>query len=475
MVNRIFSIIGWVGTALVFASLAIRFGLPAKDQYAYYLAVGGLVCMILYMAGQWREIGRFFGRRQARYGSLAASSVLIVLGILVAINYIGKQQSKRWDLTAAKQFSLSDQTRNVLAKLDAPLHIAVFTQQQDFQPYQDRLKEYEHGSKQVTTEFIDPDIKQTIAKQNEVQQYGTMVFTYKGRTERATSNTEQDITNAIIKVVSGQQRKVYFAQGHGEKDPTASERDGYGGIADALKRENYNVEKVVLAQQGGVPDDAAIVVIAGPRNDFFPPEVDALKKYLAKGGELLIAIDPPDTDEHYLERTLRLPHCFWCYQPPQIPADVTPLPALTSGFVTFASFNNFMKASQPALRLWSRIMAGLPGSRLLIHAHPGSHRDRVRALFAGAGIDSSRLEFFGFLPTDQFLRLHQRVDIALDSFPFNGGTTTCDALWMGVPVVSLRGSTAVGRAGASILSNVGLPEFSFSWTSWCEAQRTGLT
>jgi ABC-type uncharacterized transport system involved in gliding motility auxiliary subunit len=309
MVNRIISIIGWIGTALVFASLAIRFGLPAKDQYAYYLAVAGLVCMVLYMLGQWREIARFFSRRQARYGSLAASSLLIVLGILVAINYIGKQQSKRWDLTAAKQFSLSDQTRNVLAKLDAPLHITVFTQQQDFQPYQDRLKEYEHGSKQVTTEFIDPDIKQTIARQNQVTQYGTIVFNYKGRTERVTSNTEQDITNAIIKVVSGQQRRVYFTQGHGEKDPTSAERDGYNGIADALKRENYTVDKVVLAQQGAVPDDASIVVIAGPRNDFFPPEIDALKKYLAKGGKLFMGLDPPDkADSPPLTNLIALAH-----------------------------------------------------------------------------------------------------------------------------------------------------------------------
>src|ERR1700681_1857262 len=309
MVNRIFSIIGWFGTALVFASLAIRFGLPAKDQYAYYLAWGGLVCMLVYMLGQWREIAKFFGRRQARYGSLAASSTLIVLGILVAVNYIGKQQSKRWDLTAAKQFSLSDQTRNVLAKLDAPLHITVFTQQQDFQPYQDRLKEYEHGSKQVKTELIDPDIKQTIARQNQVTQYGTIVFNYKGRTERVTSNTEQDITNGIIKVVSGQQRKVYFTQGHGEKDPTSAERDGYNGIADALKRENYTVDKVVLAQQGAVPDDASIVVIAGPRNDFFPPEIDALKKYLAKGGKLLMELDPPDkADSAPLTNLIALAH-----------------------------------------------------------------------------------------------------------------------------------------------------------------------
>ena len=94
--------------------------------------------------------------------------------------------------------------------------------------------------------------------------------------------------------MSGQQRKVYFTQGHGEKDPTSTERDGYSGIADALKRENYAVEKTVLAQQGAVPDDASIVVVAGPKNDFLPPEIDALKKYLDKQGKLLLALDPPD-------------------------------------------------------------------------------------------------------------------------------------------------------------------------------------
>lgn len=300
MANRIFSIIGWVGTALVFSAVTIWVvgktrALPAQwDSFQYYLALGGLACMLVYMASQWRDIGSFFGRRQARYGTLAASSVLIVLGILVAINYIGSSQNKRWDLTANKQFSLSDQTRNVLTKLDAPLQLMVFTQNTDFQPFQDRLKEYEYASKQVTTEYIDPDQKQTIARQNQVQQYGTIVINYKGRTERVTSNTEQDITNGIIKVVSGQQRKVYFTQGHGEKDPTSAERDGYNGISEALKRENYLVEKTVLAQQGAVPDDASIVVVAGPKNDFFAAEVDALRTYLNKQGKLLLALDPPD-------------------------------------------------------------------------------------------------------------------------------------------------------------------------------------
>ncbi len=126
MVNRILSLIGWLGTALVFVAVAIRFGYPAKEQYAYYLAWGGLVCVLLYTLGQWREIANMFGRRQARYGTLAATSVLVVLGILIAINYIGAQQHKRWDLTANKQFSLSDQTRNIVTKLDAPLQVQVF-------------------------------------------------------------------------------------------------------------------------------------------------------------------------------------------------------------------------------------------------------------------------------------------------------------------------------------------------------------
>jgi ABC-type uncharacterized transport system involved in gliding motility auxiliary subunit len=294
MVNRILSLVGWIGTAMVFVAVAIRFGLPAKEQYAYYLAWGGLICVLAYTLGQWREIVKVFARRQTRYGTLAATSVLVVLGILVAINYIGSRQNKRWDLTANKQFSLSDQSKNVIAKLDAPLQVLVFAQEPEFPRYQDKLKEYTYGSKQVTAEYIDPDKKPAVAKQNQIQQYGTIVFNYKGRTEKVTTDSEQDITNGIIKVVTGQQRKLYFTQGHGEKDTANSEREGYNGVAAALGRENYTVEKLVLAQTGAVPDDASGVIVAGPRTDFLAPEVDALKKYLEKSGKLLLELDPQD-------------------------------------------------------------------------------------------------------------------------------------------------------------------------------------
>src|SRR3954471_17544079 len=292
MLNKILNIIGWIGMGMVGVAVAIRFGYPAKEQYAFYLAWGGLVAVLLYTLGQWREIATAFSGRQARYGTLTGVSVLVVLGILVAINYIGKKQNKRWDLTANKQFALADQTRNVLAKLDAPLQVQVFAKEQDFPTFQDKLKEYTYASKNISADYVDPDKKPNVAKQAGIQAYNTLVFNYKGRSERITSDSEQDITNGIIKVVSGQQRKVYFTQGHGEKDTAASDRDSYSGINQALGKENYGVDKVVLAQTGAVPADATVVVVAGPKNDFFPQEVDALKTYLGKSGKLLLMLDP---------------------------------------------------------------------------------------------------------------------------------------------------------------------------------------
>jgi ABC-type uncharacterized transport system involved in gliding motility auxiliary subunit len=313
MLSRITNIIGWIGFAVVIAAAGIRvgdtFGYSAYDKYASPLAIAGLILLVIYILGQWREIAKMFSHRQARYGTLAGVSVLVVLAILIAINYIGTKQNKRWDLTSNKQFSLSDQTRNVLQKLDAPLNVMVFTKENDFQPFRDKLREYEYASKQVSAEYIDPDKKPAIASQNQIQAYGTILFKYKDRSERVTSDSEQDITTAIIKVVQGTTKKVYFTSGHGEKDATSPDRDGYKAIADAMGHENYTVDKLVLAQSGSVPDDASVVIVAGPKTDFFPNEITALKNYLAKQGKLLLELDPPErVDSAPLTNLIALAH-----------------------------------------------------------------------------------------------------------------------------------------------------------------------
>jgi ABC-type uncharacterized transport system involved in gliding motility auxiliary subunit len=294
MTNRIFSLVFWLGVVLVVAALAIRLGVPAQNEYANYLAWGGIACMVLYSLTQWREVAEIFSHRRARYGTLAATSTFVVLGILVAINLIGQRQNRRWDLTAAQQYSLSDQSRNVLAKLDAPMQVSVFAEESRFPEFRDRLREYEYASSQLTTEYVDPDRRPAAAQQAGVQQYGTILVSYKGRSERTTMNTEQDITNTIIKVITGQQKKVLFTQGHDERDPTSGDREGYSAVAEKLKLENYTVERFVLAQQGAVPEDASAVVVAGPRTDFLAPEIEALEKYLGQAGKLLLLLDPPE-------------------------------------------------------------------------------------------------------------------------------------------------------------------------------------
>jgi len=295
MLKRIGSIIGWVGTALVFGAVAIRFLKPEWDRYAYWGAWAGLVCVLVYTLGQWRDVVSMFRRRQTRLGTLTAASILIVLGILVAINYLGSKQNKRWDLTKTGEFTLSEQTAKVLRSLDAPLRITAFEKSQEMQRFKDRLPEYGFASKRVSIDYVDPDSKPTIARQYQVQSYGTVVFEYKGRTERVVGDSEQDLTNGIIKVVSGAKRKVYFLQGHGERDPNNSERGGYSTMRSALERENYGMERLALIQVGPVPEDATALVVAGPTSDLLSPELASIQSYLAKGGKLLLLLDPPAT------------------------------------------------------------------------------------------------------------------------------------------------------------------------------------
>jgi predicted O-linked N-acetylglucosamine transferase (SPINDLY family) len=170
-------------------------------------------------------------------------------------------------------------------------------------------------------------------------------------------------------------------------------------------------------------------------------------------------LDPPGRDEpFYSEQTVHLPETYWCYRPPIETPPVNALPALEAGHVSFGSLNNFCKVTSAVLAAWGQLLQAVPGSRLLLHAFSGSHRDRARGFLAEQGIAENRVVFVDFLPTAEYLGVYRRIDVALDPFPYGGGTTTCDALWMGVPVVSLAGQTAVGRGGVSILSNLGLPE-----------------
>jgi predicted O-linked N-acetylglucosamine transferase (SPINDLY family) len=166
--------------------------------------------------------------------------------------------------------------------------------------------------------------------------------------------------------------------------------------------------------------------------------------------------DPPGSEHLCTERLIRLPGCFLCYRPPEAAPAVARPPCEINGFVTFGSFNNLAKINPHVIAVWSRLLRDIPDSRLIIK-NPSltdkATRERFQALFAAEGIISERLGLFGYIPDDNgHLGAYARMDIALDAFPYNGTTTTCEALWMGVPVVSLRGDRHSARVGASLLA-----------------------
>jgi len=170
---------------------------------------------------------------------------------------------------------------------------------------------------------------------------------------------------------------------------------------------------------------------------------------------------PGATDAYHTEELYRLPHSQWCYQPPQNAPYITSLPMLTNGYITFASLHILAKVTPFIIDLWSKILSAVPKARLLIVAsglEQQDERDRLSARFEQNGVDTGQLEYHGYRSFEDYLELHNKIDVNLDVFPYTGGTTTCHSLWMGVPVITMVGEPVISRGGASLLSVLGLDE-----------------
>ncbi len=154
------------------------------------------------------------------------------------------------------------------------------------------------ASGQIKTTYVDASSDPVASRQYNITSVPTVVIEYDGRTERASAIDEQAVTNALKKVIEGQAKKAYFIQGHGEHSTDdAAAKSGYAGFAESLKNDNFDVEKLTLAQEGKIPDDASLVVIGGPKTDYLPAEIDVLRGYIRRGGKILMMVDPPDKPE----------------------------------------------------------------------------------------------------------------------------------------------------------------------------------
>ena len=266
------------------------FGVPPRA-----LLVVGVLLVGIYVAIEPGEVAGALGSRGARYGGNALLVALVFLGILALLNFLSIRHSQRWDVTANREFSLSDQTRKVLDSLPAPVHVTAFMSpgERNTENAESLLRNYEVTSDgKLTWELIDPDGNPGAARQFNIRQLNTLVFQMGDKRQDVSGFTESDFTGALIKMAATSQPKVYFVTGHGERNPDLATPENYSEIKRALQGDNYQAETLNLLTRGSVPEDAAVLVLANPANPLFPEEIKAIGDYLDRVGHLFLLVDP---------------------------------------------------------------------------------------------------------------------------------------------------------------------------------------
>lgn len=235
--------------------------------------------------------------RQTRYTAYVAVYIVIIVVVLGLANFLAQRYNKSWDSTANKQFSLSDQTVKVVKGLKQDVTIRDFDRTSSFSDprggARDLLDRYGNLSPMVHVEYIDPAKKPEIARAAGVKTYGTIYIETAGRKQEAKSATEEELTGALVRALKGGERNVCVLTGAGEHSLDDTNENGYSTAKELLEKSNYKTQNINLLQKREVPKECNVLLVGGPRLDYVPAAVDAMKKYIEAGGRGLFALDPP--------------------------------------------------------------------------------------------------------------------------------------------------------------------------------------
>jgi len=233
-------------------------------------------------------------RRRTAYGVNTALAVLLLLAIVALVEALSYSHNRRFDLTEGKRQSLSDQSVKVLRGLAKPVKAVGFSapDRGDRAFLEDLFRLYAYHSDQFTFELIDLDRSPATAKRYGVSTPNTVVIESGAREEKILLPTEEKLTNALLKLTREGKRVVYFLQGHGEGEVSNTDRPGFSQARDAIQGANYGVKELLLLREKDVPENAAVLVVAGPKRDPLPSELTALERYVQRGGKLLVLLDP---------------------------------------------------------------------------------------------------------------------------------------------------------------------------------------
>lgn len=232
------------------------------------------------------------------YGGSSVVATIIFLLTIFGLQYIFIKNPVRWDVTSEKHHTLSPQSVSIMdqfKKNNQPVEILAFYESKDQRQIgevSDLIDRYRDVWSGITYTFHDPDKDRAIAIQNKIDSYPTTVIRYGEKSERITNMDEESLTNALLKLQKNEIKKIYFLKGHGELSPSSNEQMGLSIARERIHKQNYVTDELLLLQTSQVPPDAAVLIIAGPRTDLMPEELDAIDRYLARGGALLVMMNP---------------------------------------------------------------------------------------------------------------------------------------------------------------------------------------
>jgi ABC-type uncharacterized transport system involved in gliding motility auxiliary subunit len=289
------AITGAVVCLLIAAALAFFYPLPAQ-----WVFLGlGVLLLLLSLGLNAREARTAMGTRTARYGAGAAVMVLLALGIVVAANAISVRHNARWDLTENKRNSVSPQTIQVLRTLKSPVTAIAFYRSDTpgKKTAEDLLAQYKtYSGGRFEWRLEDTDKAPALARQYGVESYGTVVLeggpAGQLRTEKVLDADEEKLTNGIVKITRAGKRVVYIVKGHGEREIGSTDRAGFSQAKEQMEKANYEVKELFLARDPKIPDDAAIVMVPGPKTDLFPQELAAIDAYVSRAGKVFFMAVP---------------------------------------------------------------------------------------------------------------------------------------------------------------------------------------
>lgn len=298
--QEIYRLAGFIGVAMTLAGFfryIIQGAWTGEGIMGKLTPVMLIVGVILIGVSIAFNFGAVIGVFRGRQGKLGANTLILsvaVLGLVVAANFLGYRHHKRIDLTTEELYSISDQTKKVVANLSKDVKVIYFNKV-DNQQFSDLMKEYKYAGARLSYERVDRQQRPELAKQYKARRDGDIAVAVGERIEVISSPTEQGVTNAILKVTRGAVKTICFADGHGEKSLADTQGSGYSIVDQRLKDENYQLKTVLLARESQIPSECVALVVAGPQDAFSPPETAMIGKYLDGGGRAMIMLDP-ETD-----------------------------------------------------------------------------------------------------------------------------------------------------------------------------------